>query len=1013
MANGQDIFQPRPQARDPFDVAAYRTRIPKTEKIGYLERPGRVLSELLQGGDPMRALLRGRATKPSLGYALFPEAQEKGFQAEDIAAFGVDVLTDPLTYLLPPLIGKVGKLLKVGAKGSEVAFYGDQVNDIMSKLKADKLKKSPIAFDELRDSVGKLLDSKKITGEQQRDILEYAMGNKDWRKGAAEKLFAKQEEMVRAKTDLDVFAKASKKKGPELFVDPGFKSKYAKTEAIQRDIDRFSGVGKKGYEPYEVLDNATLEEFVAKLGVMKFATNPPATGAFGNARRVLGIGLSPITNVARRYGGHSGIRLADALEDLGRTHSIRTGAAYSNLSDAFKAAGLSGKGDRGAREATALLTQSGYDTELPGLTPEFLRKAEKGLSAALEAQQKAPTTDAGLKIIGNFWKGLGPQAEDPRVVRLIGVINNHGKVSDDALKAINDPRALDVLPWMRNYFRENAQKVGAFQDARGLKFMEQGRRGSDRLFSDAAKEYGDDYFPHMWNFDEMRKGTKSYEQLISKMAKEKNISKEQARMLFEQQMSMIPKKVQNIERARLAGEGGYILDPLEAMPRYAHAMEYRVAFAERFGVDGTGLNRLVDAVKDEKLLPEWYMNNIREMAFGRNRKDYGISKVINWVTGWQVMTKMGPASTIANASQTINSAAIFGLRNAMRAMPKMYNTKGKKLAATAYSKEVHNLLKAQAGVPSKSWANSWLEAVQFGRVERWNGFYSAVMGDTAATTLAARIPMATAKQTKRYLNKLKQWGARERHLDEIAATGKIPYESRELIAAKAVETTQHARRWEQMPMMWQNDFARVALQYKNFAYNQTRFIGHQVLKPAIRFLGTGGSDGDIKPLLRMAPLFIGGGEVVTHLRDLIRQPIRAIAKDPGGLAADIRDLNFGEAWERMSDEKQREFFWNTDDWAMSVLRDTLMVGSAGMLGDMWEAAERGKLPEWAWGPTLSDVGEVLTKGARAAGKGYKGESLQEDFFNFRNWAYRRALPGLGPIVPSGIELEKAALKFFR
>jgi hypothetical protein len=49
-------------------------------------RPGRALSELLQGGDPMRALLRGRATKPSLGYALFPEGQEKGFQAEDIAA---------------------------------------------------------------------------------------------------------------------------------------------------------------------------------------------------------------------------------------------------------------------------------------------------------------------------------------------------------------------------------------------------------------------------------------------------------------------------------------------------------------------------------------------------------------------------------------------------------------------------------------------------------------------------------------------------------------------------------------------------------------------------------------------------------------------------------------------------------------------------------------------------------------------------------------------------------------
>jgi len=70
------------------------------------------------------------------------------------------------------------------------------------------------------------------------------------------------------------------------------------------------------------------------------------------------------------------------------------------------------------------------------------------------------------------------------------------------------------------------------------------------------------------------------------------------------------------------------------------------------------------------------------------------------------------------------------------------------------------------------------------------------------------------------------------------------------------------------------------------------------------------------------------------------------------------------------------------------------------------------LPEWLLGPTISDVGEVLTKGARAGRKAYFGEELQEDFFNFRNWAYRRAVPGLGPIVPSGVELEKAVGKLF-
>jgi hypothetical protein len=64
------------------------------------------------------------------------------------------------------------------------------------------------------------------------------------------------------------------------------------------------------------------------------------------------------------------------------------------------------------------------------------------------------------------------------------------------------------------------------------------------------------------------------------------------------------------------------------------------------------------------------------------------------------------------------------------------------------------------------------------------------------------------------------------------------------------------------------------------------------------------------------------------------------------------------------------------------------------------------------GPTISDVAELTTKGARAAGKAYKGDDLQKDFWTFSNWAARRALPGLGPVVPSGVELEKAVGKIF-
>ncbi|MHC4648722.1 MAG: hypothetical protein ACYTBJ_24970, partial [Planctomycetota bacterium] len=755
-------------------------------------------------------------------------------------------------------------------------------------------------FGKLRGGLTKLVKDPRrpIVAEEQ---IEIALGAGIPREMLGAGMVARRERRLRKLADLkkqrDVFEKAGDMKG------------YSKIQKKRNDIKKeLSRWEKGGYEPVEALNEEGLERFQAALASRKFYNTPPGTGAFGNARRALGIGMAPIVNVARRYGGHSGVRLADALEDLGRTHSVRSGAIYRDLAQVFKS-GPQGnwakaqdlttstwqkvkgkmvpatketiKTREGVREGAALLTKAGIFDDMPkGLTPEFLRSASDDMSKALEQLSIAKQRKLRPQILEDLQKKLGPRAQDPRVVKLIDEINQQGLVSEHALRGLNDPRALELAPHLRDYFLRTAARLGGFQDARGLKFMVQGRGGKSIPFIEAAKQYGDTYFPHMWNFEEMRRGTKTFEQLIRKMAKEKGISDETARMLFEQQMSLIPKKAANIERAREANIGGYLLDPLEVIPRYAHNMEYRLAFAERFGVDGTGLNRLVNAVSDTKLLPEKYMNNIRDMAFGRNKGDYGISDIINKITGWQVMTKMGPSSTIANASQTINSAVIFGIRNAMRAMPKLYTKEGQKLAAGAYSKEVHNLLKAQAGVATRSPANTWLEMVGFGPVERWNGFYSAVMGDTAATRLAAVLPKATPAQAKRILATLKKWGARENELDDIAKTGiigRLPeHESRQLIAAKAVEMTQHAMRWEQMPMVWRNDFARVMLQYKNFSYNQARFVFREVLDPAVDFLASTGKQGDIRPLLRMAPLFIGAGEAVTHLRDLVKAAPRGV-----------------------------------------------------------------------------------------------------------------------------------------
>ena len=103
-------------------------------KIGMIQRPQQAVSELLMGGNPMDALLEGRATTETLGRELFSGAQEKGFQLADLPAFAVDVLTDPLTFILPPLLGRSFKAIgSLFGKTTSVRFFADNIADIMAR----------------------------------------------------------------------------------------------------------------------------------------------------------------------------------------------------------------------------------------------------------------------------------------------------------------------------------------------------------------------------------------------------------------------------------------------------------------------------------------------------------------------------------------------------------------------------------------------------------------------------------------------------------------------------------------------------------------------------------------------------------------------------------------------------------------------------------------------------------------------------------------------------------------
>ena len=130
----EDYLKAMEQQQQPQRPAPSFQMAQPRRKIGLLQRPQQFISELLMGGDPMGALMQGRATTETLGRALFSGAQEEGFQAADLPAFAVDVLSDPLTFILPPLIGRSFKAIgSLFGKTTSVKFFADTVSDIMAR----------------------------------------------------------------------------------------------------------------------------------------------------------------------------------------------------------------------------------------------------------------------------------------------------------------------------------------------------------------------------------------------------------------------------------------------------------------------------------------------------------------------------------------------------------------------------------------------------------------------------------------------------------------------------------------------------------------------------------------------------------------------------------------------------------------------------------------------------------------------------------------------------------------
>lgn len=561
----------------------------------------------------------------------------------------------------------------------------------------------------------------------------------------------------------------------------------------------------------------------------------------------------------------------------------------------------------------------------------------------------------------------------------------------------------DLAGWLNDQFRAVGREVEDFRDSLGEGF---------KVFDPASGETSpfamlQNYVPRMFKQDweeslsstlakldgmdaarlkHLLKTPKS--RYSDTLAKQLKIPSEQAQQIIRNYAGR-PNRVGHIERVRqdLDPMLAQFLerDPAQLFPRYMEKVTRRVETARKFDVDHGKLNQLIDLAHAEGM-PLAVASDLTRWAKGEAPASLlGMDSKLRGVMALQAMAKLGPTTMIANLSQMTNTIVTEGLGSTLRhvgaAIP---GSAERSRFMSSYLGGLRDHLRMVTGSadatggPGRA-ARAWLKYTGFTPVEEINRVVSAAAGTDRAGKLAQKyLQFANeGKKIPKYLrDDLTKRGVTLQDILSYDELGKFSDDALERIGLKASQKTQHATNYLELPPGWRTPEAKVALQFKRFAYNQSRFLYEEIAKPAHRYFVTNGQEGTIAPLGRALAAYGVGGTGVNAARE------------------GLRDL---QAWTVGAKRRQKKDTFDKHP-TLTTLRNMMYVGSFGMVGDVASQAARGRLSGWLLGPTVGDVVDLSERLAMTGAKvahGEEGPSLEDMLLGMYRYAGRGAL-GVAP-----------------
>ena len=405
-----------------------------------------------------------------------------------------------------------------------------------------------------------------------------------------------------------------------------------------------------------------------------------------------------------------------------------------------------------------------------------------------------------------------------------------------------------------------------------------------------------------------------------------------------------------------------------ALVEHLEGVAGRSAEADVIGPNGEYVDGLLSSIKDHEGRAAYdYAKQVVNVFMHRGGLEsayVGHTATERNLASIMAATKLGLA-VIGNATQGLNNVLLAGLGPSVRGLREALvdwgSAKDFALRSGAIYGQSLMEMRHELGLRSWSLGEQVLRGTGFSAVEQFNRVFSSKVGEQMAieaSEMLARRPLdSKAIETLRLLD-----------LDPSAVLARGLTQDDILIAAKRVsDLTQFRSTVLELPLAWRKrpEFRLLTL-YKNYAFNQTKFIKDYVWTPATK--------GELRPLIYFATLFPIAGEIVADVKSLARHG--DLSKRP-----------------------------DTKYAADRIVDNYLQLGSLGILADMMYAmssSDDSAFWRFVGGPILSDVSDMK--------KVITGFFDDEEPFKQLGKQTTRRIPTVGPLISETLYPPKTEIK---